>query len=128
MLPETAPAPSQNLRSQVPTHLSPCNSITCLTSQSPQSLPKTFPPSQKPKPLGPSWCRGGLAGAIVSLPKPLYNKPAPCMPPKAHIGQMPNEELSIYSHRDLLTRGPLKMDRVKQYCIIKALNLSTNNI
>lgn len=108
MLLETVPAPSQNPKSQVPTHPSPCNSLIRPTSQSLQPLPQTLPPTQKPKALGPSWCQGGLTGAIVSLPKPVYNEPAPCLPPKSHIGQMQNQELSIYPHRDLLTTGPLK--------------------
>lgn len=73
MLLESAPAPSQNPQSQVPTHPSPCNSLIRPTSQSLQPSPQSMLPSQKPKALGPSWCQGGLAGAIVSLPKPLYN-------------------------------------------------------
>lgn len=108
MLLETVPAPSQNPKSQVPTHPSPCNSLIYPTSQSLQPLPQTLPPTQKPKALGSSCCQGGLTGAIVSLPKPAYNEPAPRLPPKSHIGQMPNQELSIYPHRDLLTAGPLK--------------------
>jgi len=65
--------PARNPQSQVPTHPSLCNSLIHPTSQSLQPSPQSMLPYQNPKALGPSWCQGVPADAIVSLPKPPYN-------------------------------------------------------
>lgn len=88
-------------------------------------------PKKNPTALCPIWCQRGLAGAIVSLPKPLYNT-AINLPPRCLLcltqSRCQHRAVHVHSHRDLLTQPLQSTDTIQQYWMLCGSQVPTKSL